>query len=370
MFYDKDPNGKTWYVQFYYKDYAGNRKRKRKTGFATKREAEQWAINFIRKEQSDMDMLFEDFVESYWEDIQADLKESTVDTKKHIIDLHVTPFFRGRKVRDITGQDIIKWQAELKKKGYSETYLRSIDAQIRAIFNHATKVYYLSVNPCDGVKTMGKHKSGNMGIWSDEDFKAFISTVNSDTSYYYAYKLMYWTGMRLGEMLALTLGDLDLDDKSVMITKTYRRKKGKDIITLPKTEESVRKIYLPTFLVDELKNYTSRLYGIMKEDRLFAVSKGGIEKDFKNAIQNANKTVYIKDIRLHDLRHSHASLLISKGIDVAAISKRLGHRSIRVTLETYCHLFDGMAKGVADDLDKMFGATNCVDDDFEDDEEE
>ena len=141
---------------------------------------------------------------------------------------------------------------------------------------------------------------------------------------------------------------------------------GKDIITTPKTEESVRKIYIPAFLAEEMKEYTSRLYGLMKSDRLFGFSKGGIEKDFKNAIKNANKTVFIADIRLHDLRHSHASLLISNGIDIAAISKRLGHRSIRTTLETYCHLFDGVARNVADKLDMMYG--NSVDDDSDDEE--
>ena len=369
MFYDKDPNGKTWYVQFYYKDYAGNRKRKRKTGFATKREAEQWAINFIRKEQSDMDMLFEDFVESYWEDIQADLKESTVDTKKHIIDLHVTPFFRGRKVRDITGQDIIKWQADLKKKGYSATYLRSIDAQIRAIFNHATKVYYLSVNPCNGVKAMGKHKADRNTVWSMDDFLAFIDTVNSDSQYYYAYKVLYWTGMRLGELLALTLGDVDLEKEEIHITKTYRRKNGLDLITMPKTEESKRDIPLSKFLVKDLETYMSKLYGLMKTDRLFSFSKGGIEKDFKNAIKNANKTVFLEDIRLHDLRHSHATLLISTGQDIAAVSKRLGHRSVRVTLEIYCHLFDEKAKEIAGSLDEMYENHEISDIIAEDEEE-
>ena len=369
MFYAKDPNGKTWYVQFYYRDYAGNKKRKRKTGFATKREAEQWAYNFIRKEQSDMDMLFEDFIESYWEDIQADLKESTVDTKKHIIDLHVTPFFKGRKVRDITGQDIIKWQADLKKKGYSATYLRSIDAQIRAIFNHATKIYYLSINPCNGVKTMGKHKSDRNTVWSADDFFAFIDTVNPDSQYYYAYKVLYWTGMRLGELLALTLGDVDLEKKEIHVTKTFRRKDGRDIITAPKTEESKRVIPIPDFLVEDLKTYMSRLYGIMKKDRFFMISKGGIEKDFKNAIKKANKTVSLEDIRIHDLRHSHATLLISSGQDITAVSKRLGHRSVRVTLEIYCHLFDEKAKSIAGALDQMFGSQDIRDIIAEDEEE-
>ena len=351
----KKKGGISYYAQVYYVDYTGKRKRKTKRGFKTKREAKEWASEFIRVEKSDMDMYFGSFVESYWEDISVDLKQSTIDTKKHIIDLHITPFFKDRMVREINARDITKWQNEIKKKGYSDTYIRSIDAQMRAIFHHATKLYNLTNNPCDKVATMGKHKSGNMGIWSHDDFEGFIDRINDNTQFYYAYQILYWTGIRLGELMALTLGDIDFENKKLTINKSYRRRKGEDIITTPKTEAGIRTIYLPDFLVDELRDYVSQLYGIMKKDRLFTFSKGGIEKDFKNSIETANKTMNLTNIRIHDLRHSHASLLISQGENIAVISKRLGHNSIKVTLDTYCHLFEEEAQKVANNLDKLYG---------------
>lgn len=365
MYIDLDPKKKkgmqTYYVQFYYKDFTGKRKRKTKRGFTTKREAKEWAYEFMRKEKSDMTMLFGSFVETYWEDISADLKDSTIDTKKHIIDLHITPYFKDLMIRDITGRDIIKWQNEIKKKGYSDTYLRSINAQLSAIFNHAVHIYHLSFNPCNDVKSMGKAKSGNMGIWNYEDFNGFISTVDKSKEFYYAYLIFYWTGLRLGELLALNLGDIDFDNHKLTINKTYRRKKGEDIITEPKTPASVRTIYLTDYLIEELKDYTSRLYGIQKKDRLFSFSKGGIEKDFKNSIKNAQNYMALKDIRIHDLRHSHASLLISEGCDIVAISHRLGHNKITTTLNTYGHLFEEKAKGIVDKLEKLYGKPDADD---------
>ncbi|MBR1741444.1 MAG: site-specific integrase [Lachnospiraceae bacterium] len=154
----------------------------------------------------------------------------------------------------------------------------------------------------------------NMLLWWDFEEK--------DTSYY-AFFLLYWTGIRLGEMLALTLGDIDFDQKKLSITKSYQKIDGEELVTKPKTDKSNRIIELSDFVVEELCEYTDKLYGMTKKDRLFQISKGGLEKIIKRNAEKAG----LRKIRVHDLRHSHASVLIENHIDIATISRRLGHEN-------------------------------------------
>lgn len=307
---------------------------------------------FIRKEQSDLDMRFDTFVESYLATVSPDLRQSTLMTKQHIIELHIQPYFQAMKVRDISPLDIVNWQNEIKKKGFSDTYLRSVNAQLSAIFNYGVKFYHLSYNPCSAVKLMGKSRrnSKEIKIWTQEEMDEFLESFDEKNAAYYSFLLLYWTGIRLGELLALTLGDIDFDNKSLSITKSYQKIQGKEIITKPKTEGSIRTIFLPDFVVVEMQEYVNHLYGMTKKDRLFPISKGGLEKIIKKGAEKAG----IEKIRVHDLRHSHASLLISNNVDIATISNRLGHDKIKTTLDTYAHMFDDNARGVADILDNIY----------------
>lgn len=346
--YFKQENNGKWSVQFYYVDYSGVRRRKHKIGFKTKTEARIWQEEFIRKAQADMDMTFESFVAEYFENVSPDLKGSTIDTKKHIIELHILPYFRSKKIADISALDVRKWQNEVKKNGFSDTYLRTINAQLSAIFNHAVRFYHLSYNPSREAGTMGKNKSGNMGIWSQEDMELFLDAVKDKDEAYYAFKLIYWTGIRLGELLALCVEDID--GNVMNIKKTTYRKHGKDVVTSPKSDASCRRIILPSFLALEMEEYKSRLYGILPQDRLFRISKGYLEKEIKRGAKAAG----IKEIRVHDLRHSHASLLIANNVDIATIANRLGHDNIKTTLSIYAHLFDKNARAVANTLDDIY----------------
>lgn len=316
-YYKKEENGK-WYVQFRYKDHAGVPKRKRKTGFSTKKEATEWMNEFIRKAQADMQMTFESFVEEYFENLSADLRESTLNTKKHIVDLHIMPYFKDRDMVGIDARDIIKWQNQIKKKGFSDSYLNTIHGQLSAIFNHACKIYHLPYNPCREAGGMGNKKSGNRGVWTQEEMENFLEAVSDKPVVKYAFFLMYWTGIRLGECLALNVEDLNMEDKTLCINKSLNRVNGVDIISPPKTECSIRTIYLPQFVVDEMEEYCGKLYGRRNKDRLFTVTKSCLEKEIKRGANLAG----IKHIRVHDLRHSHASLLIAQGINIATIFKK------------------------------------------------
>lgn len=348
-YFNKEKNGK-WSVQFRYKDHTGLSKCKHKLGFSTKKEATEWMNEFIRKAQADMQMTFESFVDEYLENVSADLRDSTLATKKHIIELHIMPYFKGRDMATIDALDIKRWQNQIKKKKFSASYLNTIHGQLSAIFNHACKFYHLPYNPCKDAGCMGNKKTGNKGVWNQEDMDKFLDAVSDKTEAKYAFFLMYWTGIRLGELLALNVGDLDMENKTLHINKSLNRVRGEDIISPPKTECSIRTIHLPQFVIDEMQEYCSKLYGRNKKDRLFTVTKSYLEKTIKRGADLAN----LKPIRVHDLRHSHASLLIQKGVNVVTISKRLGHESIQTTLKTYAHVFDDAAKEAADMLDGLY----------------
>lgn len=339
-----------WEVLFYYKDYTGKRKQKHKRGFKTKKEAVAWAEQFIVQQSHNLDMTFQSFWELYRNDMSQRLRENTVRSKDYIVELKILPYFGERKIADITAADIRHWQNSIMKHGYAPTYLKTINNQLSAIFNYAVKYYDLPRNPCTQAGGMGKGKAEEMQFWTQEEFEEFIEAVRDKPRSYYAFLTMYWTGVRVGELLALTLSDFNAEEKTLSITKSYQRINGRDVITEPKTAKGKRVITLPEFFVAELEEYTGKLYGMMAYDRLFMVTKSYLEKEMIRGVKLSG----VKKIRLHDLRHSHASLLISKlGVQPKLVADRLGHEKIQTTLATYSHLYPDQARDLADRLDVL-----------------
>ena len=166
---------------------------------------------------------------------------------------------------------------------------------------------------------------------------------------YTLFNLLYYTGARIGEILALNIKDIDLYDNKIKITKSYQKIKKKEYITPPKTRASVRTIGIPKFLSEIIKNYTDKLYDVENMQRIFNISRTNIHKIKNITVKKSN----LKNIRLHDFRHSHASLLINEGVNIVAISKRLGHESIKMTLDTYSHLMDESEDKLIFALDKI-----------------
>ena len=145
---EKDPKTGKWLIQYRYTDWQGNRKKSTKRGFDTKREAEEWLRRFLDKQKINFDMNFEEFVEIYMEDMAARLREHTMVNKRYIIELKILPYFGKKKVNSITAADVRKWQNTLMKQGYSKTYLKTINNQLSAIFNYASRYYDFDNNTC------------------------------------------------------------------------------------------------------------------------------------------------------------------------------------------------------------------------------
>ena len=163
---------------------------------------------------------------------------------------------------------------------------------------------------------------------------------------YYAFEMLYWTGIREGELLALTPADFDFEKETVSINKSYQRLNGKDLITDPKTPKSIRVVKMPRFLVEEMKDYIDSLYGIQDDQRIFEMTKRYLHHEMDRGAKAAG----VKRIRIHDLRHSHISLLIDMGFSAVAIADRVGHESIDITYH-YAHLFPSKQTEMAERLD-------------------
>ena len=347
---EKDKKTGKWLIQYRYTDWQGKRRKSTKRGFATKREAEEWLRNFLITQKADFDMKFEDFWKMYCADMETRLREHTMRTKKYIVELKILPYFGNKRVNDITAADIRQWQNELIKKGYSPTYLKTINNQLSAIFNYAVRYYDLKSNPCAKAGSMGKSKAEEMDFWTGEEFRKFIDSVMNKRLSYMAFKTLYWTGMRMGELLALNPKDVDLEKRTISITKSYQRLGKKDVITPPKTPKSKRVITIPEFLAADIKDYMDSLYELQENDRLFPITKYYLEHEMQRGIKESG----VKRIRVHDLRHSHASMLIELGFSPLEIANRLGHEKVETTLNTYAHLYPNKQTKLAERLDSEY----------------
>ena len=261
--------------------------------------------------EGDVDVTFGEYFEIYREDVEKRLKRNSWLTKEHMVRTKILPYFKDIKLTDITPKMVMKWQNQMidgeNEDGtkFQKTYIQAMHNQLSAIFNHAMKYYGLRTNPA---RVAGNVKIGapkEMLFWTKEEYKAFSEAVMDKPYSFYAFEVLYWTGIRLGELLALTKEDFDLEKRTLRINKSFQRLEGKDVITEPKTPRSVRTIKLPRFLVDEMEEYFQMLYRYKDTDRIFVVTKSFLHHEMDRGVKASG----VKRIRIHDLRHSHVSTL-------------------------------------------------------------
>lgn len=361
MSVSQEKNG-TWTAQFRYEDIYGKEKHKCKRGFATREDAELFEAEFHRRTRGSLDMRFADFVGVYAEDMRPYLRENTWLTKEYMINDKIIPHFGKKRVRDITTRDIIDWQNELleskKRNGqpYTETYLRTVSNQLAVILNHAEQHYGLSPNPMSKAPKIGAREAREVNVWTKEQYLECSEQLADNHVMFTPIEVLYWTGIRVGELLALTPNDIDFNRCELYVRHSYQRLKGKDTITPPKTEKSVRKISIPEFLRDEIRDYIDNVSRAEYDERIFA----NITKDdIRYALDEGTELAGLPRIRVHDLRHSHVSLLIEMGYSAVAIGERMGHESTEITFR-YAHLFPDSQSRMADALEGYRGDTDAM----------
>lgn len=350
----KDKESNTWYVNFYYNDWTGDRKKKLKRGFKTKREAQEWERNFLNVKAETLDMTFETFVKLYEQDVRPRLRRNTWITKEYILKEKLIPYFGKKRMNEIKPSDIIKWQNTLTtmtdengRPLYSRKYLKTIQSQLSAIFNHAVRLYSLRQNPVHVAGPIGgDDRTEEMKIWTKEEYRKFSEAVSDNVESFTAFEILYWGGLRLGEMLALTKEDIDFDNNEIRVTKSLQRIEGEIVITPPKTKKGIRTVKIPEFLTREIEMFIRMQYGLRDENRIFMLSKGFLHHELDRGCDAAG----VKRIRIHDLRHSHVSMLIDMGFTPVDVANRVGHENIDITMH-YAHMFPKKQLEIANRLE-------------------
>ena len=352
----KMKDGKRWYVFVRWKDWTGKSCQHKKEGFERRADAKAYEKEFLEQRTGTSDMSVRSLYTLYMEDCKTRLKPTTYANKDFLFQRHVLPYLGKLPASQVGPADIRKWQNTLlgitqdNGQPYSQTYLKTVNNQVSALFNYGVKYYGVKVNPCRVAGSMGKKNADSMQFWTVEEFDRFIEAVADKPASVVMFSLLFWTGMRSGEMLALTPADFDFEANTVSITKNYARQNGVDLIMEPKTPKSRRVIRISPTLAQLVKEYLAALYDLGPDDRIFPRNtKSYLQWEIRRGCEAAG----VKRIRVHDLRHSHASLLIELGYSPLMIAERLGHENIETTLQTYSHLYPNKQEALATELDGM-----------------
>ena len=360
----KDKKNDTYRVSYTYISPDGKKHRTGKRGFKLKKDANAWVEKELPSiikalectKTSDEMMTMGELVEEYLDDFHTnpEYKESTYLTKKNIIDAKILPYMADKVVYNIKPNDIRIWRNKMikdAKKELSLTYVYTIEAQLNAILNYAVEYHDLPFNPYVNTKKIGKKISAEKTIWTPEEYKQFLKTVEDVPVYYYAFQVLFWGGLRRGEMMALTPADIDFTNNTIRVNKSYQRINGEDVITTPKTLSSIRTIRIPDELAHELKEYFDGFYDMDENARIFPVTKNSLYIRLRKGTEVAN----LKKITVHGLRHSNISMIANLGYNSVDIAYRAGHSKTSMTAH-YTHRYEGTDKKIANALnEKMTG---------------
>jgi len=350
----------SWYASFYYTDWTGKRKQKKKEGFDTRKAALEYERGFLERQAAAPDMTFSALCDLYLEDYKATRRTTSYEATRFDIERYIRPFFANIQVDAITPATVKQWQAEMMSRKNANSggrlapsTLYNIHKELSAVFNYAIKYYKLPSNPARIAGGIGAQKAKHINFWTLDQFKDFQKKLDKDDIHAVAFALLFYTGIRRGELLALTPTDFDFKAGLLSISKNYQRVKRQDVIQPPKTEKGYRKIALPRFIMDIMKDCFHRLNNPAKNQRIFeTITKGSLKK----ALDEGANAAGLPHIRVHDLRHSHASLLIEQGFSPLVIKERLGHESIETTLNIYSHLYPTKQSEIAERLQTLSGA--------------
>ena len=339
-----DQKFKTWYVKFKYKDWQGKTHATTKRGFKFKREAVAYEADYKMQAQQNPTLTIGKLVTEYLDDYKLNRKESSYRNIKRILELHVLPFFKDMQLGSIQPYHIKMWQQELKKGEYSDSSIKTYNVVFNTLLNYAMKYHGLPANPFKVTGTTGKITK-SMGFWELSDFKRFDAVVD-DPVYRVIFNLLFYSGLRIGELMALTVEDFDFRKNTVSVSKQYNDITGS--ITSPKSVAGIRTVSLPASIMAMVKDLFDRFY-VIPERPFGYIGRKGIKFVMDRYAEKAK----LRPIKIHDLRHSHVSMLIKQGINIAAISKRIGHASPAITLGIYSHVYKNDDEHIAEVLDNI-----------------
>lgn len=322
-------------------DVNGVRKLVHLSGFSSRREAERAYIEWKPASLPAVSETFEDVFSSYVEFKSGTLSQNSLYNLKLTFSRRILPVFAGRAVSDVSRSDVVRWQSDLWQETDEGGKLlkNGTCKQTRALFSAfmtwAGDVFGF-VSPFVGVKAPRRREEAReMHIWDVPEFETFIKAVPS-AEFRALFSVLFYSGCRIGEGLALTLEDFSRvgDVYSIRINKSAQaEREGFDIVSPTKNSSSVRSVSLPSRLSPML----SEFLGTCEGPFVFGGSRPWDRARVSDVFNSAISASGVSRIRIHDLRHSHASILLASGVPVTEVSRRLGHSSVNTTLSTYAH---------------------------------
>lgn len=344
-----------------YKDIYGNTKQYTSKGYDTKKEAEleeaKFRIKIQEKKVSFNNITFDDVFKEY---IEYKSKSVKVQTLNKIKDLykHFEPI-KNIKVNDLELNTYNKFTLYIEQKGNTVNWNNKVLNLLRSLINYSHKYYNTSdtiLAFIENYKEVNPFKK-EMQFFTYEEFQKFISVIE-EFEYKTFFEVLYYLGLRQGEACSLTWSDIDFNKKEVSINKTITTKLRGQLYTIssPKTKKSNRILPIPKKLLESLKIMKNNA----KKKKYFKESwfVFGDELPFRETTIQVRKNKYcklagVKQIRIHDFRHSCASFLIQNGASIVLVSKYLGHSKISITLDTYTHLYENELKKVSNLIDTL-----------------
>ncbi|MGO4887994.1 tyrosine-type recombinase/integrase [Anaerobacillus sp. MEB173] len=344
------------------RDNQGKRKQKTVSGFKTKKEAQiacNELINQLNKGEylEPNEMTLEEFIMEYMQSQGKQiLRPKTFETHMFIIDKHIIPELGKVKIDNLSPAMVQKfYNKKINEEHYSADYVRTMHSILRTAFNKAVKWQYIKKNVFQLVDPP-RLESKEIKTWSLEEATKFLHSVEKQR-FYIVYLLAVYTGMRQGEILGLRWDHCDLKNGTVSVRQTLSRTSKGLLFEEPKTKSSKRLISIPNHVIDALKkhrveqNKQKLIAGIGYEDHdLVACIETGKPINSRNLIRHFKRMIKesgVPDIRFHDLRHSHATIMLQLGEHPKVVSERLGHSKITVTLDLYSHVIPNMQKDAA-----------------------
>ena len=332
----------------------GKRHRKTKRGFISHKEAKEYQTNqlslFYQRKRGYSIQTINEITLEYMSLCKDKLKRTSFDKKERTFRLHILPILGHIRIDQFSKKDALEFKQYLIKKTFTNSYKREVFMELSALMNHCVKYDYIPFNP---VRFLNDFKSAKkeMKFWSVSQFHEFIQYIENDHLKMYFWLLMA-TGMRKGEAHALHWSDIDLNHQTIRINKnsTYVSGDGYQITT-PKTLTSNRIVHIDEFTKGLLKAYR----GVLKKNGTYSEEypifwPEGIpipRETFRRYFKQATKMAGLPEIRIHDLRHSHVSLMVSLGVEYLEISRKVGHSNISTTMNTYAHLYSEKQKSSA-----------------------
>lgn len=343
---EKTKDNKIWYFKCNYRDIYGNIKQKKSKKYSSKEEATKEEAKFIISigKSENTDYTFNKIFDEYYI-YKSDKIRPTSLSRLKVQYKHIEPYLGNIKITKLNLQQFTQWKNELNKTNLSTNYKNKVFSLIKEIINYANKMYDVkSVIPDKVGKFVNPTEiKKEMDFYTYEEFQQFINSVDNLT-YKSFFSLIYYCGLRLGEAQALKWSDIDFKKKQISINKslTTKLKGEKYVILPPKTKSSIRTLPLPnkvTELFKTLYNECKQIDGFNKECFVLGVFNPLPDTTIKQKRDVYCKLANIKKIRIHDFRHSCASLLINNGANITLVAKYLGHSNISMTLNTYSHMY-------------------------------